>query len=88
MADVKKAGGGIGASAAVEYHVNPAVYVFFRVQAALDFVGYTERTKYTGVNISGTMAYYIAGTDYMAPLFRVGLTPVLGVGIAMDSFFD
>jgi hypothetical protein len=88
MADVKKTGGGVGISAAVELHINPAVYIFFRVQAVLDFIGYTERTKYTGVNISGTMAYYIDGTDYTAMLFHLGVTPVLGVGISVDSFFD
>jgi hypothetical protein len=83
--DLVKYGIGIGASAAAEFHVNPMVYFFARVQASFDFFTVTRRTKYTGVYV-GKMAYYIDNDEYGGLSLHAGLTPTIGVGLKIDGF--
>jgi hypothetical protein len=83
-----KFGFGLGASAGGEFHINPSVYVFGRLQCVFDVIMFTEWIKYTGVSVGGKMAYFIEADEYAALFSHIELLPVLGIGIKIDGFFS
>jgi hypothetical protein len=88
MLDLVQYGFGLFVSAGAEFHVNKTLYVFGRLQCALDFVAHTERILYTGVNVAGNIAYFIYGKEFLSMALHVSVMPVLGIGIKLDTFFD
>jgi hypothetical protein len=86
--ELTKYGIGLGASTGMEFHINPIVYFFARLQGAFDFITTTKWTKLTGVSLSPRMAYFIDSDEGGGLSLHFGLTPTIGVGLKVDGFFQ
>ncbi|MDR1893586.1 MAG: hypothetical protein LBQ61_02685 [Spirochaetales bacterium] len=72
---------------AVEWHLSSGFYLFARVQGVFDFLLFSNRVKYRGIDVSGEMAYFIDQDRFTTFTRYWGWTPSLGLGLKLGAWF-